>query len=152
MRRIFLYMLVFSLAFSSNSCTKDPSPSYSGNSVTTKVGGLEKTFNTVVVTQEPYTSGGVNYVDLKITATNKGNTTESLVFSIGKGDLGVGHSWGFNYTINGVYYAEGDMPTTVSSDATINSDNKLKGTFNGTVTSSENVTLQLTEGTFDVSY
>lgn len=141
-------MLVTSLTLSLNSCSKDDNSTPTGNSVTMKVGGVEKTFNTVVVNQVPYD----DYIDLIITASNNGSTTEFVSFGISKGDTGAGHSWGFEYTLNGMLYSEGEAISTVSSNATTNSDNKLIGTFSGTVTSSENVSLDLTQGSFDITY
>lgn len=141
-------MLVTTLMLSLNSCSKDDNSDPTGNSVTMKVGGVEKTFNTVVVNQIPYE----DYIDLIITASNNGSTTEFVTFGISKDDIGAGHSWGFEYTLNGMLYSEGEAVSTVSSNATTNSDNKLIGTFSGTVTSSENVSLDLTQGSFDITY
>ena len=155
MKKIYVLMLVAILAFSLNFCsnhdtaTTPPAPTIA-NSVSMKVGGTIKTFNTVTVTQIPYTANGMNFVDLEITASNDGSTKEFLVFYIAKGNLGQDVSWDFNYTLNDVPYAQ--VGTSIGSEATVNSDNKLKGTFSGTVTSSTDVNLELTQGSFDITY
>ncbi|MET0758848.1 MAG: hypothetical protein ABWZ56_00395 [Flavobacterium sp.] len=148
MKKIFLFMLVSLLTLSLNSCSKDNDSTPAGSSLTMKVGGVQKTFNTITVNEIPYD----DYVDLIITASNNGSTSEFVTFGIGKGDMGAGHSWGFEYTLNDVVYTEGDVIRTISSNATANSDNKLVGTFSGTVTSGDNATIELSQGSFDISY
>lgn len=148
MRKIFLFMLMTSLTFSLNSCSKDDDSGLSGSSMTMKVGGVLKTFNTIIVDQVVYD----DYVDLIITASNNGNTAEFVTFGIGKGDLGAGHSWGFEYTLNGVVYSESEIENIVNTNTTTNSDNKLIGTFNGNVSSGENVSIELSQGSFNITY
>lgn len=150
MRRIFLFMLMTALLLSFNSCSDSESNPLisSGNTITMKVGGELKTFNTVVVSQVPYDS----YVDLIITASNSGNPTDFVKFGLGKGDIGEGHSWGFEYSVNGTSFFESGETSKVNSNITTNGDNKLTGTFSGSVTSVENVRLELTQGSFDITY
>jgi hypothetical protein len=154
MRKIFLFMLVIASTLSLNSCSKDDnnqSPP-SSNSVTMKVGGTQKTFNTIEVKQEPYTLDGENFIDLIITASINGNMSESLTFYVGKGDVGSGVSWGFNYIINDVVFFEDGVINSVNTNTTVNSDKKLVGTFDGIVTASDGTSLELTQGLFDISY
>ena len=155
MKKIYVLPLIAILAFTLNFCSKhsdDPTPAPPAitSSVSMKVGGEIKTFNTVTVKEQPYTANGENFVDLEITASQNGSTTEFIIFYIGKGNLGQNVSWDFNYTLNEVPYAQ--IGTSVGSEATINSNNKLKGSFSGTVTASDDKTLELTQGSFDITY
>lgn len=117
-----------------------------------KIGGVTKTFNTVVVNQQPYVSEGINYVDLIITASNNGSTSEFITFSIGKEDVGENLSWDFNYTLNEVVYSEDKIANQIVTNASTNIDKKLIGTFSGTVASETNEKIEITQGSFDITY
>lgn len=152
MKKVFLLMLVAGLTLSFSSCSEDNNNSTPGDSVTMRVGGVQKTFDTVVVTETPYTQDGVEYVDLLVVASMSGNPDETLTFGGGKGYTGSGNTWGFYYRLNGVEYHEDELANPLSSNITVNSDNHFVGTFSGQVTSSANTTVDITEGTFDVTY
>ncbi|RTY89368.1 hypothetical protein [Flavobacterium sp. GT3R68] len=151
MKKVFLLMLVAGLTLPFNSCSSDNN-STPGDSVTMRVGGVQKTFDTVAVTQTPYTQDGVDYVDLTIVASMSGNPDETVTFGAAKGFTGTGNSWGYSYLLNSVEYNEDELNNPMNSNITVNSNNHLVGTFSGPLTSSGNASVDITQGTFDITY
>lgn len=151
MKKVFFLMLVAGIALPFSSCSEDNNSSPS-DSVTMRVGGVQKTFDTVVVTETPYTLDGVDYVDLTITASMSGNPDETLTFGAGKGFTGTDNSWGYSYLLNSVAYNEDEIANPMSSNITVNSDNRLAGTFSGPLTSDASSSVDITQGTFDITY
>lgn len=148
MKKTFLFLLATSLTLFLCACTNDGDSGKPISSVTMKVGGVVKNFSKITVKEVPY----ADYTDLIITARNNEDPTEFVTFGLGKGDVGTGNSWGFEYTLNGIYYSEELGGGGINSTIVINESNKLTGTFSGIVTSSENVILELSQGTFDITY
>ena len=148
MKKIYLFILALFLTLFLVACTSDGQSNKPISNLTMKVGGVVKNFTAITVKEVPYS----DYTDLIITARNNENPTEYVTFGLGKGDIGIGHTWGFEYTLNGIYYSEALGGNGINSTVVINESNKLTGTFSGTVTSSENIILELTQGAFSITY
>ena len=148
MKKTFLFLLATSLTLFLCACSNDGDSGKPISNVSMKVGGVVKNFSSITVKEVPY----ADYTDLIITARNNEDPTEFVTFGLGKGDIGPGSAWGFEYTLNGIYYSEELGGNGINSTIVINESNKLTGTFSGAVTSSENVILELSQGAFDITY
>lgn len=157
MKKIFLFIATATLAFSMNSCSSDDnSDSNGGNTtvggtITLKIDGVSKTFNNVIVNANPFDIDNPDLILLDVTASVAGNSSEYINFQIFKGRTGANSFYSdLQYTLNNITYRD-----QVSSITQTNSDNVLKGTFNGDVEGYFNnawVIKTLTEGKFDVKY
>lgn len=148
MKKSYLFILVTFWMLFLSACSNDHDSGKPISNLTMKVGGVVKNFNNITVKEVPY----ADYSDLIITARNNENPTEFVTFGIGKGDIGPGNSWGFEYTLNGVFYSEDQGINGINSNTITNESNKLTGTFSGAVTSSENIILELSQGAFNITY
>lgn len=159
MKKLFLFTCLSAIALTFNSCSDDDSSSNNnggepGGTVSFKVAGVQKTFNTVTVTEDSDTSNGETYTWYKVTASNNGSATEMIYFEVEKGYAGADSFDTFNYTLNtDVYLLDWD---NFSSNTIKNNATKLTGTFSGTATKWNNDTQtstdkQITEGTFDIN-
>ena len=148
MKKSYLFILVTFWTLFLSACSNDHDSGKPISNLTMKVGGVVKNFNNITVKEVPY----ADYSDLIITARNNENPTEFVTFGIGKGDIGPGNSWGFEYTLNGVFYSEDQGINGINSNTITNESNKLTGTFSGAVTSSENIILELSQGAFNITY
>ncbi len=148
MKKSYLLILVTFWILFLSACSNDRDSGKPISNLTMKVGGVVKNFNNITVKEVPY----ADYSDLIITARNNENPTEFVTFGLGKGDVGPSNSWGFEYTLNGVFYSEDQGINGINSNITTNESNKLIGTFSGAVTSSENIILELSQGAFNITY
>jgi hypothetical protein len=148
MKKSYLFILVTFWMLFLSACSNDLDSGKPISNLTMKVGGVVKNFNNITVKEVPY----ADYSDLIVTARNNENPTEFVTFGLGKGDVGPSNSWGFEYTLNGVFYSEDQGINGVNSNLTTNESNKLIGTFSGAVTSSENIILELSQGAFNITY
>lgn len=151
MKKIILFLTILSLGVFS-SCSSDdgnsgesPSPTPQ-STVTTKINGVQKNFSTIQVVPVVYT----DYTDLEVTATLTGSSPATLEMNLEK-DSPDSSVYFFQYTENGIFYQPSESFTVI---ITQNSDNKLKGSFSGTLidTGDPMNTIAVTEGTFDIKY
>lgn len=137
MKKLFLFVAAVALTVSLNSCSSD---SDGGSSMSMKVNGTKKTFKTLAIS-----FGGTTNVFGYIGSID--NPTEEVSFAIasGTGDKVTGFTYD-NATDS--YDA-----TTFTSNVTVNSSTKAKGTFSGTVEPfiGTGADLVITEGTFSAS-
>lgn len=155
MKKLFLFVAVTTLGLMT-SCSSDDNKGGNGSGsaeLKVTIDGVAKTFNTIVVNEESYTDGGETYVELEITATINNDPSEMIVFSLDEGDLGASAIWTFYYIKNGESYYHYNLSSVVQT----NSNKKLKGTFSGSVAKwsnedQQNIYVQLTNGSFDISY
>ncbi len=157
MKKVFLFTCLSALALSFNSCSDDDSSSNGGEpggTVSFKVDGVQKTFNTVTVNEDSETFEGETYTWYEVTASADGNATEMIYFEVEKGYNGADSFDNFDYTsATQVYSMDWD---NFSSNTTTNSSQKLKGSFTGTVSRWNNETQtsmdkEITTGTFDIN-
>jgi len=158
MKKLFLFTCLSALALSFNSCSDDDSSSNNGSetggTVSFKVDGVQKTFDTVTVNEDSETFEGETYTWYEVTASDNGSSTEMIYFEIEKGYNGADSFDSFMYTLNNTTF---DMDwDSFSSNTTSNTSSKLKGTFSGTVQhwSNENqeyTQKAITDGTFNIN-
>jgi len=151
MKKIILFLTILSLGVflscSSDDGNSGESPSPTPQStVTTKINGVQKNFSTIQVVPVVYT----DYTDLEVTATLTGSSPATLEMNLEK-DSPDSSVYFFQYTENGIFYQPSESFTVI---ITQNSDNKLKGSFSGTLidTGDPMNTIAVTEGTFDIKY
>ena len=158
MKKIFLFIATATLAFSMNSCSSDDNSSDSGvigGTISAKIDGVSKTFNTVVVNKQTITEDGETYTELVVSATIGTSTEEIITIALDAGDVGAEAIYSFSYLNGGNTFNSylGNLSSTVLT----NSNNKLKGNFSGTLktynpSNGAEITKTLSEGSFDISY
>ena len=159
MKKLFLFTCLSALALSFNSCSDDDSSSNNnggetGGTVSFKVDGVQKTFDTVTVNLQSETEEGETWEWYEVTASDAGASTETIYFEIEKGYSGADSFDTFTYTSNN---SDFDMDwDNFSANTTSNSSSKLKGSFSGTVQQWSNENQEytqkaITEGTFNIN-
>lgn len=158
MKKLFLFTCLSALALSFNSCSDDDNKSNetdgTSGTVTLKVDGVAKTYNTITVNEESDTYEGETYNWLTVTASPEGSASEFVTIEIEKDAVGADAADYFEYVENNRSFTM-DWDTFNINTLTNNND-KLKGTFAGTVSywdndTQETVTKTVTEGTFDIN-
>ena len=117
------------------------------------IGGQEKIFNTVSVTEEVYFPGTVDeYTDLIVFASNDAGT-ESISIGLAKEEIGTDVIYYFSY-IDSNEDDYSSNPTSFNTNVTVNSSSKnLKGTFSGGLQGSAmGNTIAVSNGSFDFQY
>jgi len=156
MKKLFLFLATAALAVSMNSCSSDDNSDSNsggtpGGTITTKINGVSKTFDNVLVNVRDFSNDG-GYVFLDVTATIGTNTNELITFSTIQGELGATAIDDFSYKSgSNRFFNNGEF----SSVAQINSNNRVKGNFSGKLTyydGNENITATFTDGSFDFTY
>jgi hypothetical protein len=149
MKKLFLFVAVGVFAFSLNSCSSSDGGSATiGGTITMKVNGVAKTFNTVVVNEQVYEAGTVDeYTELTMTGAIGTSTNEIILMRLDKGDVGASAIYECFYTKDGVEYNAG----LTSNVTTNNTSKKLIGNFSGGA-SDGTTTFTFTEGAFNVQY
>jgi hypothetical protein len=156
MKKLFLFTLISALTFSLNSCSGDDDSAAAvntqpGGTLTMKIDGNLKTYNTVIVNVDDQTDGETL---LTVTASQDGGSNETVRFNVYKGDVGSDVMFPISFVIGGAQHSLYDF----NQNVTVNSNNHLKGTFSGNITEWNNETQQvetqhvITEGSYDVTY
>lgn len=150
MRKIFLFVSFCALSIGIASCSGDDNDPVTqpGGTVTLKMNGVAKTYNTVTVSK----STSSDMTTLMLTASQNGGSTEMVKFIMEEGVTGANEIWNTEMTIGGA-----NTYTTFSTNTTANSNNHVKGTFSGTATVYNNATgtetiYNITEGNFEANY
>ncbi len=149
----FLLLTIGFLLISSCSSDKsDPTPDNPAptNIVTSKINGVDVTFDKVTVVKETYT----DYVDLIVTATNTADATKKMVFNIEQNTLEAGACYFWTYTNDNLDYEwNSTAGATFTVMPTTNTTSVLKGTFSGVLTvSGVSQSVTITNGSFSVTY
>jgi len=126
------------------SCSKDDG----GNNVappveelTVIVEGVEKTFNSIVLSTNTFTNANDEVVTYKtVTATIDGNTAEIIHFQLGNESTGANVLWSFEYTLNGDVYNDTNS-SAITSVVSVNNETTLTATFSGYVEKWNNNTM-----------
>lgn len=149
MKKLFLFLAASTLALTS--CSSDDSDG-APQSFTVTVNGTAKTFNTIVVDEE--VEGEDVY--LTVTALNPSNPNEFILFQTYEGDLGADAVYYFTYSSGGVTYNNYSGTSNFNIVLTQNSNNRMKGTFSGTLSgynsNFEEISVTTTNGAFDFGY
>ena len=152
MKKIFLFIASAALAVSMTSCSSDDNSDNGGapgGTITAKINGVSKTFDNVVVEQETISDNGETYTELYVTGIIGNSTAEIITFTIDAGDVGADAVWEFDYSSGNTFYRSGSMSSVVQ----VNSDNRLKGNFSGTMTNfGTEETITFADGSFDITY
>ncbi|KGO92229.1 hypothetical protein [Flavobacterium subsaxonicum] len=165
MKKLLLITCLTALTLSFNSCSDDDSKATEtvvteeiGGTLSFKVNGVQKTFNNVVVSKTDYDGD----VYLEVTASVNGSATEYLSFNLWQNDLGSEAVEYFTYVNGSKMYSDGwstnNTNPQVNSIVQTNSNNKLKGSFSGTVARMATMegetdeVINLTDGTFEAIY
>ena len=150
MRKIFLFVSFCALSIGIASCSGDDNEAVSqpGGTVTLKMNGVAKTYNTVTVSKNVAT----DYTQLTLTASQNGGSTDMVKFIMEEGVTGADEIWSTQMTIGGA-----SSYTSLSTNTTANSNNHVKGTFSGTATVYNSTTgaetiYNITEGNFEANY
>lgn len=157
MKKLFLFTILSALTISLASCSGDDDSGtvnngdQTGGTVSFKLNGVQKTFNSIQVTREPY--DGTTW--LTVTASENGNPTEFVVFAGPEGQTGAAQlQW--SYTVNNATYSQAGMNNDMYFINTIietNSNNKIKGSFTGSLTNYDfSSHLTFTDGTINITY
>lgn len=156
MRKLFLFIATVVSTVSLNSCSSDDNSDSGsvGGTVTVKIDGVSKTFNSVVVNKEVVNDEGETYTELVVSALIGTSTEELITFTLDAGNVGAEAIYEFNYK-NGAN-AFNSYSGSFSSNVLTNSNNKLKGNFSGTLRTytgtGEEIVKTFSEGAFDISY
>lgn len=150
MRKIFLFVSFCALSIGIASCSGDDNDTVAqpGGTVTLKMNGVAKTYNTVTVSRSVDAGDAV----LTLTASQNGGSTEMVKFIMPEGVTGADEMWSTQMTIGGT-----SVYPSFSTNITANSNNHVKGTFSGTATIWNNTTevetiYNITEGNFEANY
>ena len=150
MKKLFLFVSAVALTVMLNSCSSD-SGSGVGGTITMKINGISKTFNTVVVYENTFGEE----TELTVTGTET-DATGSVSFLLRKGDVGANVIYDFEYYDGLLYYDYSGFSTSVTTNS---AGNKLAGAFSGTLLgyydnggTMGTMSVALTNGTFSVQY
>ena len=153
MKKLFLFVTAITAMTFLNSCSSDDNADSNsggnlGGTISLKIDGVSKTFNNVIVNKNETE----NYTELLVTATMGNSTTEVISFGVEAGNVGTYATYDFRYA-NGTntFSDSGQLNSVVQ----INSNNKLKGNFSGSMTnhsSSTQENVNFSEGSYDISY
>lgn len=156
MKKLFLFTLLSALTISLASCSSDDNNGSgnggsTGGTLTVKINGTQKTFNTITVNKEAPDEDGDVYLD--ITASINGSADEMINFGLYQGDTGSNTVWNLEYKANNETYN-----FNPNFNVLTNNNNQLKGTFSGQYkqwdndTQQEEVLFNFTEGSFDIRH
>jgi len=150
-KNLFLFLMITSFTVFNVSCSKDDDDtSTTSNSLSVKVDGTLKNFNTITVVENIQNLGTVDeYTLLEVTASN--SSSEQIKFGVEKNDIGNDILWYLKYIDGSTEY---DSSGFDNSNVTVNSNNKITGTFSGDMTNISGGidNIQLTEGAFNFQY
>lgn len=146
MKKILLFIVLTTIAFTINSCSNDDSSDIVNGSITMKVNGVYQTFTKIHLTQTKSPDG--QDTSLAIYTEDDGDDYGDWVsFTFTKGiysDVGP-----FSYRIEDEQYVR--TPNFVIQITSNGNDKKLIGTFEGEV-SGPLGNMTITEGTFNIQY
>lgn len=156
MKKAFL-LFVATAALTLTSCSGDDSPSTPKEledltpvgTVTMKVNGVEKTFNTIVMNVQVSESSGEKY--LYFTASQNGSATEMISFGTAEGVVGAGQMTGIECFTGGV-----QAYTDFATNVLVNNNEVYKASFSGSYTTWDQslqnpTTTTVTEGNVNIS-
>jgi hypothetical protein len=153
MKKIFLFLLLATAAFSLNSCSgSDSSNPEPGGTISFMFNGVQKTFHNVTVSENLYFEGTPDeYSELFVFGTDSDIPGENVRFTLYKNHMEDIVS--VFYTISDVQYERKENQFTLTLTANGNS-NRLKGTFSGNMYAPFNTVddISVSSGTFDIQY
>ncbi|MEL1246412.1 hypothetical protein AAEO56_19215 [Flavobacterium sp. DGU11] len=143
MKKLFLFIcLSVSVLFFTACSNNDDSPS--GNRVSFKINGVQKTFRGVAAIGESDNGGATILYHIK--AATDANSAEIISFYVPAGTTGANMAYSFDYVTDNTLFTNNG----VSSNVTVNSNKKMKGSFSGSVVNDAGQVKTITDGTFDI--
>jgi hypothetical protein len=153
MKKIFL-LLICTTSLLLSSCSGDdtksgkPSETVQQGTVTVKIDGILKTYNTITLETVDY---GENYT-INCTASQNGSSAEMIQFSMWSDDIGADGLYNFVYTTE-----SHPQNVSVSSNILVNKQDSFKATFSGQVfvgnfETGEGGSKPMTEGEINITY
>jgi hypothetical protein len=112
--------------------------------LTARINGVERTFNTIEVTEEVYDE----YTDYIIDAVQSDDVTKSITISLGKGSLGTDSIYFIQY-YDGTTFYQLSSPQ-ITSNVTESSDSKIKATFSGILNDGGSGNVNIANGVIDL--
>lgn len=148
MRKITLLLLFVAVApfIGCSSDDKDQA----GRHIKATIDGTTYTFNTVTVATQEYTEGDFTYTDVTLTGSIDNDPSKTISIVAMQGETGPDASWFFGHYEDGVEFLKDDSFETIVTE---NTTNFIKGTFTGTVVSTQDgSTKTVTNGSFEAAY
>ena len=136
MKKLCLLVLTVAMSFAALSCSDSDNEALNKlptGEMTFMVDGIQKSYNNVTVVQKPQSDGSIV---LEVTGSQNGDATEYIRFRVRKFNTGANRATRWYYT-NDSNSAESEeiegVDYDVDSNITQNSNNRLRGTFGGTL-------------------
>lgn len=147
MKKITLLLFVTALPFFS--CSSDESDQR-GRNIKANIDGNTYIFNTLVVEQHHYNENGFEYTDVEITGSINNDPSRTISIIVMEGATGHDASWYFAHFHEEEPFVKDENFIT---HVTESDDNYIKGTFSGTLVSTEDGSTQtISDGSFEVTY
>jgi len=146
MKKIFLFITISALTLTG--CSSDGGSSTSR--ITMKVDGVSRTFGDIELIEEPMSLDGVEYTYVNVIAENTNNPDQYIVFDFYRSELDTDELTEFRF-----YDGASESYATFSGDTftsliDINTSERAKGTFSGTLQGDQ--VLTITNGSFDIRF
>jgi hypothetical protein len=160
MKKTILSFILISFLFIT-SCTKnDTTPVTPAapkiSTMSAKVNGVLKTYNTFSVSDVTGTGTSSNPNYTKFTASINGDVNNLIEFGIYKNQTGLNAKYYIGLKNNSVIYSDSYFfePDEISINVVTNNATKLTGTFSGTIATeiTPKTVIPVTEGTFEYYY
>ena len=154
-KQLLLFVCLSSLTLSFTACsgddvkTTDTQITEPSGTVSFKLDGVEKVYNTIIITESQYEEGATVRT---ITASQNGNPAELVEFVVVSGETGTNKLYNIRYVTNSVSTSNMEL----SSITTVSSNTALKATFSGLNyqqnANQEFVEVPVTDGVIDIQY
>jgi len=142
MKNLFTILTFVAFAISITACSSDYDGKKSG--LTARINGVERTFNTIEVTEEDFGE----YTDYIIDAVQSDDVTKSITISLGKGSLGTESIYFIQY-YDGTTFYQLSSPQ-ITSNVTESSASKIKATFSGILNDGGSGNVNIANGVIDL--
>ena len=142
MKNLFTILTIVAFGLSFTACSSDSDGKKSG--LTARINGVERTFNTIEVTEEDFGE----YTDYIIDAVQSDDVTKSITISLGKGSLGTDSIYFIQY-YDGTTFYQLSSPQ-ITSNVTESSDSKIKATFSGILNDGGSGNVNIANGVIDL--
>lgn len=142
-------VLLFSCSSDDDSAPTAPPPVVT-DFLKVTIAGTEYTFDRFFIETAAVAPEG--YIDLIVEATISTDASKKIIFKLEKDVPGTETIYYFYYKNGLDEYDTGENMASFSTNVTKNSDYKLIGTFSGIIAMEGAENLQLTNGSFDITY
>lgn len=154
MKNLYIFFTVITLiTLSSCDSKNDTTPVQPTSSLKATINGVEVIFDTFKVVKNPGVDDAGNpYTDLVVTVTKSTDATKKVTFNLAYLETGTEACYYFSY-LDGDIDHDTEIADSFAINISGNTATNLKGTFNGTLTNSDNTSsVVIPNGTFDITY